>query len=143
MKTTEVADHLRELTYLPDWEFEVEEVGDDAPMAYLYAIVYSLRVTKGDVILLAHFPAPESSDAPGEEATVNLARPLVLHPPDIEDAETLEDLVFLHLARVQLHELSELVKFGGRAPFHNHRRDGKDRLAELSRVLSARLLLPL
>lgn len=140
MTRDEVAEHLRSLTYLPGWTFEVYE--GNTVEALLNGLVYGQRVGDNDVLLLVHFPAPESSDEPGEEATVELARPLVVNSELVPDVEALEDVVFVHLARVQMHELGELVKFGGHAPFHPHRWDGKERIRAVDTTLRS-LELPL
>jgi len=131
MDTNEVVEQLRSLTYLPGWTFDVHPVSTLVDQT-LWRVVYRLSTEPGDVVLLVHFEAPESSDPPGQEALVELARPLVLTPRDFGSAEDLEDAVTFHLATVQLHELAELVKWGGRAPFHPHRLDGRRRLRALA-----------
>lgn len=130
MNTDEVVAYVSTLTYLPGWEFEVHE-GNEMP-PFLWAVLHNVHVHDDDVVILLHFPAPESSDPPGREETVELSRPLVINPENVSSVEELEDLVLLHIARVQLHEMGELVKFDGRAPFHPHRRDGRVRLAHLA-----------
>lgn len=131
MTRDEVAEHLRSLTYLPEWGFEVH-VGQDA---LFNGMLYGRSVGPDDVLFIPYFTAPESADAPGEETTIELARPLVVATQYVSGVEELEGLVLVHLARVQLHELGELVKFGGHAPFHPHREDGRERMAEVQATL--------
>lgn len=112
MDNTSALKVVRELHFMPSWQFEALD-------------------TYGDTIFVRAtwetFNSNQGLAVRGYPQAVTLVRELMVHPEDYATADDLYAALITWLIEIQIHETREFFRAGNdfRAPFHPHRPEGE------------------